>query len=150
MNKSLIALILFFFIILSFLGFHIVEAQTAANQLPSSGLVPSCGFNCGLSDLFGLAEVFVKLLIWLATFGVALALIYSGARLSLNIFFPGEYEAERKKAKSTIKTALIGLVIVLSAWVVVDFIFKALGYEGSVFSLVALLEHGKEYLVHIT
>ena len=101
------------------------------------GFIINCGFypggggeNCSFVHLFELARKVLNLLIWLATTGVALAIVYYGARMAMNVFlYHGDAQRAQNEAKEGLKWALFGLVIVLGAWLFVKFIFDLFGYR---------------------
>lgn len=103
------------------------------------GFVINCGFyaeegegkeNCDFTHLFELARRVMNLLIWLATTGVAIAIVYYGSKMAMNAFiYHGDAQAAQNDAKNGLKMALFGLVIVLGSWLFVNFIFDTLGYR---------------------
>ena len=95
-----------------------------------TGLVVDCEFTeCHFGHIFELANRIVKVLIWIAVTGIALVIIWHGAILAMNGFFPGEYQGKVKGAQKAIRTALFGLVLALSAYLIVDFFFRQLRYK---------------------
>ncbi len=116
----------------------------AIDPIPSEGegLVVDCGFpgqndgdGCKISHLFTLANKILKVIIWFATIGFVLVIVWSGVRMSINVFWGGP-EAVTSAAKKHIGWSAFGLILVLSAWLIVKFAFAALGYRyGSPFSV---------------
>ena len=69
------------------------------------------------------------LLFAIATPLVALAITYAGFLL---LFSAGSSEA-KTKAKSIIKNIVIGYIIALGAWLIVNTIFKTFGFKGDTY-----------------
>ncbi len=81
------------------------------------------GTACTFADLFKLvANIIDFLLFSLAVPLAAIALAWAG---TLMVMY-GNNEGERKKAKSIIWTAVIGLALALAAWLIVNTIFTTL------------------------
>ena len=92
----------------------------------AEGIVVDCGFpgqdatgsqpeGCKISHLFTLANKILKVIIWFATIGFVLVIVWSGVRMSINVFWGGP-EAVTSAAKKHIKWSAFGLILVLSAW----------------------------------
>jgi len=69
------------------------------------------------------------LLFGIATPLAALVIMYAGFQL---LFSGGSSEA-KTKAKNVIKNLIVGYIIALAAWLIVNTIFKALGFTGTTF-----------------
>lgn len=95
------------------------------------GLAPQCGWDCGCEHVLQLFFNFYKLLIWASTLLIAVALIYVGATFALNALTAGELNAHISRAKTILKASLLGLIIVLCAGLIVEFIFTTLTEEGT-------------------
>ena len=111
----------------------IVSAQF--ENAPKEGVfVPDCNFgeedveNCGVKHLYTLADKVMRVLIWLATLGVAVVIAFYGIRLAMNSF-KGDHISIIKEAQQSIMYAIGGLVLVLGAWLIVQFFFETLGYK---------------------
>ena len=109
------------------------------DTIPNEGFfVPDCGFgdagkdDCGVRHLYTLANKIMTFLIWVATLGVVLIIIWYGAMLAMNSFI-GDYNSIMQKAKKSFLWAIAGLFLVLGAWLAVEFFFRTLGYEGELF-----------------
>jgi len=103
-------------------------------------IVPDCnttldgkgGFSnpCNFNSLLELVNKFISyLLVYLATPIFALIIIYV-AWLYLSDMGSSE---NIKKAKTIFKNAIIGYVIILSAWIIVKTILSSLGFDGPMF-----------------
>jgi hypothetical protein len=124
------------------LGLVIVFAPSflMVEAVEFSGIVPVCntkldangGFSdpCDFDMLLELVNKFISyLLVYLATPIFALIIIYV-AWLYLSDMGSSE---NIKKAKTILKNAVIGYVIILSAWLIVKTILLSLGFEGPMF-----------------
>ena len=108
-----------------------IASASPSDSIPfeGEGLIVDCEFtDCHFGDIFELANRVIKVLIWLAVTGIALVIIWHGAILAMNAFFDGEYQGKVKDAQKAIRMALFGLVLALSAYLIVDFFFRQLGY----------------------
>ena len=115
-----------------------IHAQTLSSPPtdPNLGITTDCEFTeCDITDIYEIANTVVDLLIWLAVFGFALVIVYSGAQLAIAPLLgkSGDY---RSKAKSRITTGLVGLLITLSAYLIVSLGFSVLGYTDDPFSVI--------------
>ena len=104
------------------------------------GLVVDCGLgsgevNCNEKHFFELLGKILNVLIWFATFGLVVLMIYHGARMALNIFLSTGAHAEAKKAQNGMMWGIAGLIIVLGAWLFVSQLFKIAGYKGDPFEI---------------
>lgn len=108
-------------------GVGIVSDSDCNTKLDSNG-----GFSdpCGFDVLLTLVNNFINyLLVYLATPIFALIIVYV-AWLYLSDMGSSE---NIKKAKTIFKNAIIGYVIILSAWLIVKTILTSLGFEGPMF-----------------
>ena len=110
------------------------EERSIVEDLGEGALTSECSFgetandfkknsipDCDIEHIFQLVEKIIRVLIWIAVFGVVIAFVWHGVILALNQFFPGEYAARSKQAKKSFIMAIIGLFIVLAAWAIVKF-----------------------------
>lgn len=136
MLKKVLPFILGFVIILSTPTF----ALGASSTVKFNGLVPVCntitnskgGFSdpCDFNMIMAIINKLITfLLITLATPLFALIIIYTGW---LYISAGGSSE-NVTRAKKIFKNALIGYVIALAAWLIVNTIIKTLGFNGDTF-----------------
>lgn len=100
----------------------------------SAGLVPDCAengeYNCDFNVFMGMLNNLIDFVLFkLATPIFALILVYTGW---LYLSDMGSTE-NVKKAKHIFKNAVIGYVIALAAWLIVETIIKSLGYTGETF-----------------
>lgn len=87
---------------------------------------------CGWQELMALANEILKFAVYLAVLGATVSFVYAGFKMMMNQGNSGEIE----KAKGIIYTAAIGLVITMSAWLIVDFVLDNFGVRPEFRSLV--------------
>jgi len=94
-----------------------------------SHLVPSCpGGVCGFNELMIMINRIINfILLDIATPIAAIVFVYAGILL----IFSGGDSGKITKAKAMIKNLIIGFVIVLAAWLIVNTILSTLGFQGS-------------------
>lgn len=101
----------------------------AQNEEQNSGLVP-CGYgkeyDCGTDDVVNLANGLIEFLISMLGVIAVIALVYSGFRMVMS----AGNETEWRKAKETFSNIVIGIIIILSAWLVVDLVLSGLTETG--------------------
>lgn len=121
-----------------------VHAQQAVPE--KSNLIINCGFgeskktdeygniiqDCGIEHLFVLANNVVKVLLWLAITGAGILIFWKGAKLATHLFWGG-YSAAREDLQKALKAILIGLLLILSAYLIVKAGFTIIGYKGNPF-----------------
>lgn len=94
-----------------------------------SGLVP-CGYgdeyDCGTDDAITLANNVIDFLIKMLAVVAVIALVYAGFKLVTS----AGNESAWREAKSLFTSIVIGIIIILSAFLVVDTILKALTDKG--------------------
>jgi len=88
----------------------------------SEGLVTCTGLNCNVCELVKTANNIVNFLIVILTIAATIMIVISGFQLVTS----GGDPSQRQKAKSSFVAILIGFVIVLSAWLLVDLLLKTL------------------------
>lgn len=111
---NLIFLFLAVFILFNFSFVGLAFAQTP--------LVP-CTDNCTTTDFFALIQRIVNYFVFTLAVPVAtIAIAYAGITMASH---PAE-EGKRTQAKEIIQAAVIGLVLVLGAWLIVTTIFNYL------------------------
>lgn len=105
--------------------FLLFSTQTAS----AAGLVPSCGEagDCKLNDFLQLAIIITNWLFGIVGSVVLLFFIYGGI---LFIFSSGE-SSKVEKGKDIIVGSIVGLVIMFSSYVIIQFAMSALGVNGS-------------------
>lgn len=133
------------FFILLMLGFFVLSinvsfaADTIMNKIedPSSGEFDckdtgSKNYNaeyCGDYELDDFINIFVKVAQWILGIVGSLALlffIYGGVLFLIS----GGSSEKVSKAKEIIVGAVLGIVIVLTSYMIISFVLKALGYTG--------------------
>ena len=86
------------------------------------GIVPCNGPDCDFGDLVQLVNNIINLFLAISVSIAAISFAYGGALILLN---PGN-SAKREQAKGIFKKTIIGMIIVLTAWLIVFTIVKAL------------------------
>jgi uncharacterized membrane protein HdeD (DUF308 family) len=136
-------------IILSLLLLFALSSSVAMAQTPPGGLIPCEGAECTACDFVKLGN---SLLVWLiGVLMVVFAIIaaYAGFRL---VTSAGNVEA-KSDAKSKLTNAIIGLIIVLAAWILVDTIMRGLlsGGTGEIsgYGPWSKIECGVQYAVFV-
>lgn len=89
-------------------------------RLPNR-IVPCDGVDCRCDHLVELAQNIINAGIFLAIFFAALLFAYAGF-----LYMTQETIPQQTKAKNLFKNVAIGLVILLSAWLVVDTLMRQL------------------------
>ncbi|MEM9336534.1 MAG: pilin [Patescibacteria group bacterium] len=107
-----------------FIGLALPESVTAQNFLTCEGT------NCSFCNLVSMGNVFVSWLIGILFLLVAVVMAVAGIKLVISA---GDVSA-REYAKDRFASAIIGLIIVLAAWLVVDTLFRVLlpGDQGTI------------------
>jgi hypothetical protein len=101
-----------------------VPASTATdslNRLPSGGIVPCNGVLCQMCDLVKLSQNIINFLIGLSIPLAAALFAWAGV-----LFFTSSAVDKIAKARSILTNALIGFLIAISAWLVVQTLMKAI------------------------
>lgn len=113
------------FLVCSFcLVFFVPDTAVAAGLVPCGGIGQSSCQTCDVVKLTN--NVFQWLVIVLGTFA-AIIIIYAGVKLVTS----GGNQSAMESAKSMITNVIIGYVIILAAWLAIDFGMKTLIDEGS-------------------
>jgi len=109
--------------------YSLVLAETAGAQGILSLVTKACSTSgvCSLCDLISVGIRFTQILLGL-TGVAALAMFVYGGMLMITA-----YGNEKRVAdgKNTIIAAVIGIVIILTAWILVNTVYQALGYTGA-------------------
>ena len=85
-------------------------------------VAPDCGFDCDFNDLVALANNYVDLLIEFATYIFIFGIVYIGIRLAIY----GGKSDERTKLKNIAIKAIVGYLLLLSAFFIIDLILSTL------------------------
>jgi len=121
----------FFFILLivAMLAFSFMSIEVLARDYPAidftdtgTGLVTCEGPDCNLCSLVGLVQNVINFMVYVAIFVATLMITYAG----ILYVTAGGSEDRLKKAHGIFWKVLIGFIIILAAWMIVDLIFKAL------------------------
>ncbi len=135
-RKSVYALAV---VVILFFAVAISDVSVAQTTVPGPGsLIVDCSFgegeDCGIKHLFTLTERILDVLIWLAGILFALVMLRIGVVFALNAFLPGEYQSAINKSKAAFQGILLGLFLVLGAWLIVKAVFTLFGYKGDPFN----------------
>ena len=104
----------------------------ASIALPvSAQIVPACGADgtgpCTLCDFWKLGNNIINFLLWtLAIPVLTVVLLWGGATWATSAGSPGQVT----RGKQIMTTGLVGILIALSAWLIVDTIIKTLAADG--------------------
>ncbi len=95
-------------------------------SIVSAQIVPDCGAGCGWDDLIQLAKNILDFIVMLAITASALMFAYAGW-----LFFSDTGNASNvEKGKKIFGAVVVGLIIVLVAWLVVNTILVTLTGRG--------------------
>ncbi len=100
------------------------------DKVSAAPLVPACpsSGNCGFEQLMVLINNVINFLLFdLAMPLAALIFAYAGFLL----ITAGGDPAKSTQVKAIIKNLLIGFIIALAAWLIINTILKTLGFQGS-------------------
>ncbi|MDE0243111.1 MAG: hypothetical protein OYG31_00080 [Candidatus Kaiserbacteria bacterium] len=103
---------------------------------PPDGLVVDCGFPgsenaCTFDRLKEVGVRIMRYLIWFAIFGIVALITWIGFLFATNILRGGDIESEFRKAKGKLLWGILGLILVLGAWLLVEFLFvDVFKYDG--------------------
>lgn len=103
-----------------------VQAAAANGSQVDSGLVTCSGLDCDACDLIKMTNRIVNFLITLLTIAATVMVVVAGFRLVTS----GGDTGAMQSAKKMFTNVLIGFVIVLSAWLLVDTVLKTLTSDG--------------------
>lgn len=92
----------------------------------AKAIVPCSGLNCTFSDFFQLFVNIYNFLLGLAAVVAVLLIIFSGVRMLL-YYWSEQPEPELEAAKNTLRRAIFGLVIIVTAYLVVNTLLAVLG-----------------------
>ena len=105
-----------------------IDADTQINT-SDRGFIPCSGVTCSACDLVSLANTISDWLIGFLATVFAVVIVVAGIRLATS----GGNESAKSAAKSMLTNALIGFLIVLGAWLLIDTVLRALvGDSGQV------------------
>jgi len=90
-----------------------------------------CGDNCGWDDLITLANKVITYILTIATILAVISFMWAGFLL----ITAGGNESKVKQAKEIFGNVVVGLIFAYGAWIIVHFIFAALGGKSN-FSLL--------------
>lgn len=94
---------------------------------PSPGIVPVCeGDNCDFQDFLQLLDNVFETILWLAVPLASVAIAYAG----IILVTARDDSGKRNEAKGILWAAILGLVIVLAAWLIVNTVLDTLVPSG--------------------
>lgn len=106
-------------------------------MIPEGGLVPQCPdisingqvfqCECGLPEFIGLIQNLINFSIYLAVMALVLTLVYVGFLLVTQ----GSKVMARTRAKRIVQSAVIGFVIAISAFMIVDLIMRTFAQDDN-------------------
>jgi len=102
------------------------DSQIENGETAGSGLVPCSGTNCSACHLAELGNTLVGLLIGLVAIVFATLMVVAGFRLVTS----GGNRSARDAAKNSLTNAVVGLLLILGAWLLVDTLMRALVGDG--------------------
>lgn len=105
-----------------FLSATLVVLPQAALAVEPGGFVPCEGNECSFCDLVSMLQVIISWIIGIIFVIFAVLLVVAGFQL---VFSRGNQSAQ-KDAKDKLINALIGIIIVLAAWLIVDTLMRAI------------------------
>ena len=117
------------------------QMEQQESRIESPGSIVRCGpghldsegkeIECGKEQFFILIHTLIRYAIYLSALAVSVAITYAGFMYMISA---GEYH-KLYQAKGAVTAAIIGLVIVLSAWIVVNTVLGIFGCSNwNVFS----------------
>ncbi|MCI5051054.1 MAG: pilin [Candidatus Pacebacteria bacterium] len=109
--------------------------SSSQTDIINNGIVPNCGYNltdggrlCGFSDLIKLVQRGIEYIFILVVPIVAITFAYAGYLYLTS----GGNSSKRDAAKNAMTKSLIGIVVVMSAWLIVTLILRTLGASDAV------------------
>ena len=96
-------------------------------EASASGVVGCSGADCGLNDLISTAVKIANWLLGIAGSLTLLMFVYGGTMLLIS----GGSSERVAKGKTILTNSVIGLVIILLSFLIIGFVFKALGVDVS-------------------
>lgn len=145
MKKYLLPLatlfIVFSFPVLVFADDDSVNIRTDTYDTSSTGLVPNCsGPDCNFCHVVELVNNIINWLITILTVVAVIALVVAGIRMVTS----GGNSETLQKAKGTFVNIIIGFVLVLAAWLIVDTLLKFVTENGQGLEFYGQIECGQQ------
>lgn len=111
---------------LSLISFALLATAPDISYAQAGGLVPCNGPECNICHLTQLAQNFIEFVVRITFIAAALLFAYAGF-----LFFTGGTSPDRiTNARKIFTNTFVGIVIVLTSWLVVDVILKTLVGQG--------------------
>ncbi len=115
------------------LGPSVASAEVAGASFTFFRVPEICNTReCGWLDFVALGNEVLRFAVYMSIFGATIAFTFAGFKMLTNADSSGEIE----KAKKIIWTAAIGIVVTLSAWLIVKFILDNFGVGAEFRKLV--------------
>jgi len=131
LRKQILSFLLL--LLIFFINFSIAQAQDTSLM---GSVRPECNAtgDCELNDFIRLAVGISKYILGLVGSLSLLMFVYGGFLIMTQgqtVTESGGKSTTINKGRNVIKTAVVGLVIVFSAYLIIDFVLKSLGYTGT-------------------
>lgn len=111
-------------------GLFAVGLLVYASPVLAQGIVPCGGADCTVNDFFALLVNIYNWLLGFAAIVAVLMIIFSGVRM-LIYYWAEQPEQELTSAKNTLRRAIFGLVVIITAYLVVaTLVFTILGLNA--------------------
>lgn len=121
-----------------FIAVAVILGVGAAPVLAGTALVPCDGLNCDFNHLFVLLVNIYNFLIGMAAIVALLLIVFSGVKIVI-FQFSESPESELTEAKHGLTRALVGLALVLMAFIIVHTLLLVLGFSGVSFASFSIL-----------
>lgn len=110
------------------------DGITFEDEEGCAGLVCCQGPNCSYNQLIQQINRFIDFLLVLAIPIAAIMIIYSAIKL----FFSGGNSSELTAAKNRIVKVILGIVFILSAWLIIKLVLMTFGYDGPLLQVLGI------------
>jgi Trk-type K+ transport system membrane component len=107
-------------------GLTVMLLAIATPAIAAGGLVPCDGPDCDLSDLIRMGNNIIKFLVYIGVFIGVVMIAWGG----FNLVLSQGNESAMEKAKSRIWNVVIGLLIVLLSYLIVETVLNVLTGDG--------------------
>ncbi len=115
-----------FFLLATIVTMMIMVGPLLAQDGGLGPVVPDCeGDNCKFADFLQLLDNIFQAILWLAVPAASIAIAYAGIVLAT----AQDDTGKRNEAKAILWSAVLGLVIVLAAWLIVNTVLEFLATD---------------------
>ncbi|MCX6720372.1 MAG: hypothetical protein NTW11_01030 [Candidatus Staskawiczbacteria bacterium] len=129
MKKIFLSVTLFCLLSIIFVPFLATAAFVqCGNGTPIYDASGSCTSNCpcGICDFFKMLSTIYSFIVWDIAMPLAIiAIVIGGIMMMISAGNPDLMG----KGKTMLKTAIIGLVLVLGSWIIINLVLTAIGYK---------------------